>query len=70
MDRLLTQNEVAARLRVSVKTLTRWRAKGEGPLALCVGGSRWMYRESDVARYLDELVDEAEKESSKLRDEQ
>lgn len=42
--------ELAARLRVSIKTLAHWRCKGEGPRYLKVGG-RILYPQDEVAHY-------------------
>ena len=51
MDRLLTLEEFAARVRRPVATA--WRAMGTGPRSARISG-RVMYRESDVERWIDE----------------
>jgi predicted site-specific integrase-resolvase len=45
--RLLLQSELAARWRISPRTLERWRLTGEGP-RFCKIGGRVTYREEDV----------------------
>jgi DNA-binding transcriptional MerR regulator len=52
MDALLTQAEVAERLRRPVATLRFWRHKGTGPRSANVGG-RVLYRQSDVEAWLE-----------------
>jgi hypothetical protein len=48
----LTQNEVAARLQISPRTLERWRLlAGEAPLSWLKIGSVVRYRLSDVEEY-------------------
>jgi len=49
MQGLLTSQEVAILLGVSTATLSRWRAQGNGPPALSVGG---------VYRYRPALLEE------------
>ena len=46
----LTQQELAACWRISVRTLERWRWLGEGPQFIKVGG-RVVYRLEDVEAY-------------------
>ena len=46
----LNQVELAARLKISPRTLERWRWKGEGPTFLKIGG-RVVYRVDDVEAY-------------------
>jgi DNA-binding transcriptional MerR regulator len=53
MEALLTQAEVAERVRRPVATLRFWRHKGIGPKSANVGG-RVLYRESDVQKWLAE----------------
>ena len=43
----MTQPELAARWRISVRTLQRWHADGYGPPQLRIGG-RTLYRVGDV----------------------
>jgi Helix-turn-helix domain len=47
---MLTPPELAARWRMSVRTLDRWRAKKYGPAWLCLGG-RILYRRVDVEAF-------------------
>ena len=49
-DRHLTTRELAARWRLSLRTLERWRAEGYGPAWLTIGGSI-RYRLEDVLAY-------------------
>jgi excisionase family DNA binding protein len=51
-DVLLTEAEVAEMLRVSQRTVRRWRNEGSGPPALRVG-RRIRYRRSAVEAWLD-----------------
>ena len=48
--RLLLQSELAARWRISPRTLERWRFTGEGP-RFCKIGGRVTYREDDVIAF-------------------
>lgn len=51
-DELLTTAELAAELKVSPRTLQRWRAEGSGPPMVRVGrGVR--YRRRDVNAWLE-----------------
>jgi len=49
-DSHLTTRELAARWRLSARTLERWRAEGYGPTWLTIGGSV-RYRFGDVLAY-------------------
>ena len=51
-DVLLTEAEVAEMLRVSQRTVRRWRNEGTGPPALRIG-RRIRYRRSAVETWLD-----------------
>ena len=51
----INQKELAARWRISHRTLERWRWTGEGPKFLKVGG-RVVYRLSDVEEYEQSIV--------------
>jgi predicted DNA-binding transcriptional regulator AlpA len=53
-DRLLNQNEVAAILCLSPKTLEYYRWKGGGPNFVKMG-KLVRYRESEVQRYIQSL---------------
>ncbi|MCE8538174.1 helix-turn-helix domain-containing protein [Ruegeria pomeroyi] len=46
----LNQVELAARLKISPRTLERWRWTGEGPAFLKIGG-RVIYRLEDVEAF-------------------
>jgi predicted DNA-binding transcriptional regulator AlpA len=48
---LLTQDELAAELRIAGKTLENWRYLGRGPKYAKIG-SRIRYRRADVDRWL------------------
>jgi excisionase family DNA binding protein len=52
-DRLLTADEIAKRLRVSLETVRRWLRSGE-LRGFRPGGTKagWRVRESDLAEYL------------------
>ena len=52
-DELLTADELAEELKISPRTLERWRARGIGPAWVRVGRSP-RYRRSDVAEWLQE----------------
>lgn len=63
--RLLTSQEVATRLGVSLPTLSRWRAEGEGPAFLKLGRgpkAPVRYRAQELERYL--LACETRRESA------
>jgi predicted DNA-binding transcriptional regulator AlpA len=59
MVKLLTSQEVAAQLRVPVKTLHHWRRDGKGPKGKKMG-VRVVYREEDVQAWLDAQFDEGD----------
>lgn len=53
-DDLLTEREVADRLRVSEKTLQNWRWCGEGgPRAIKLGKRAVRYRRADVEAFIE-----------------
>jgi predicted DNA-binding transcriptional regulator AlpA len=52
MDRLLTSEEVAERLRRPVATVRFWRSTGKGPKGGNIGG-HVLYRESDVEAWIE-----------------
>ncbi len=56
MDSLLTLEEVAAQLRTPPATLRYWRHSGTGPKSFRLG-RRVMYREADVATWLQRQYD-------------
>ena len=51
----LSQHELARRLRLSVRTLERWRWLGQGPCFLKVG-NRIAYRLEDVERWEEDRL--------------
>jgi excisionase family DNA binding protein len=51
-EELLTQQQLADELQVSVRTLERWRQEGTGPAFVRVGRSP-RYRRSDIDAWLD-----------------
>jgi excisionase family DNA binding protein len=53
MRELLTSKEVATLLGVSTATLSRWRANGDGPPALSVGGI-YRYRPALIEKWIEE----------------
>lgn len=54
---LLSVEELAAGLQVPVKTIYRWRYRGEGPKSMRVG-RHVRFDPADVARWLDGLKSE------------
>jgi predicted site-specific integrase-resolvase len=48
----LTEPEAAEVIRVSARTLRRWRAKGTGPPVAGYAGRRALYRRSDLLSWL------------------
>ena len=60
------QVELAARLKISPRTLERWRWTGEGPAFLKIGG-RVVYRLEDVEAYENGRRCESTVQSTALR---
>jgi phage terminase Nu1 subunit (DNA packaging protein) len=52
-DELLTEQELADLLKVSVRTVRRWRAEGTGPPVVWAGSHRPRYWRSQVIRWLE-----------------
>jgi excisionase family DNA binding protein len=52
-DELLTQQQLAEELKVSLRTLERWRQQGTGPAYIRVGRFP-RYQRSDVNTWLDQ----------------
>ncbi|MGY2061402.1 helix-turn-helix transcriptional regulator [Nocardia gipuzkoensis] len=50
----LTRAEVAARAKLSPKTLANWASAGKGPRFFRIGGGRCRYRLDDVIAWEDE----------------
>jgi excisionase family DNA binding protein len=48
----LTEHEAAEVIRVSARTLRRWRIKGSGPPVAGYAGRRALYRRSDLLAWL------------------
>jgi hypothetical protein len=59
MDKLLTQAEVAERIRRPQKTLRYWRYLGTGPKGSNIAG-RILYKEADVEAWLQDQFAKAE----------
>lgn len=53
-DQLLTVDETAALLKISVEQLKEWRMRGEGPKILRLGHRTVRYRRSDIRAWMDE----------------
>ncbi len=53
-EQLMTEAEVAKRLRRSVATLRRWRRLGRGPKSVRLEGRGALYRPETVEQYLEE----------------
>ena len=58
MEKLLLIDEVAAQMRVTPSTVRRWLSesrKGQGcyPLSISPPGSKLLWRESDIAQYIE-----------------
>jgi excisionase family DNA binding protein len=51
-DKLLTQQQLADELEVSLRTLERWRQEGTGPAFILVGRSP-RYRRADIDAWLE-----------------
>jgi predicted site-specific integrase-resolvase len=51
-DRLLTRKEAAVRLGLAVVTLEAWASRGNRDLPYIRVGSKCMYAERDIERYL------------------
>jgi DNA-binding transcriptional MerR regulator len=49
---LLTEAEAAEVIRVSARTLRRWRVEGTGPPVAGYAGRRALYRRSDLLAWL------------------
>jgi hypothetical protein len=63
MDRLLTQAEVAERLRRPIATLRYWRYTHQGPQGVNIAG-RVLYKEQVVERWLEDQFAQAEAEEA------
>jgi excisionase family DNA binding protein len=48
---LMTTEEVSAQLRISVRTLKRWRSQGIGPVPVRMGAT-WLYPRTNVDAYI------------------
>jgi predicted DNA-binding transcriptional regulator AlpA len=60
MKTFISAQETAARLAISVATLTRWRKAGQGPPAYRIG-KMWKYDEAEVTAYIQSCRLEAER---------
>lgn len=52
LERLLTQEEVAEKLQVKIRTLQTWRATGRGPVTVRIG-QQVRYRQQDVEDWIN-----------------
>src|SRR5215831_21018675 len=68
--KLLTQQQVAARLGVSARTIEGWRARGVGPPFLRLSARAVRYRAVDLEQWLDQrrVVDQPRLENGGGRD--
>jgi predicted DNA-binding transcriptional regulator AlpA len=57
LERLLTQEELAERLQVKMRTVQTWRYQGKGPKVTKLG-PLVRYRPRDVEAWLDEIQSE------------
>lgn len=62
---LLTQAEAAELLRLSERTLERWRVVGGGPV-FCKLGKRVLYRRADLEKWIASHVVNSTSEASSL----
>jgi hypothetical protein len=53
IEQLCNEKELAAKLRVSLATVRKWRLEGSGPPFIKIG-PMVRYRPADVALYLDQ----------------
>jgi excisionase family DNA binding protein len=61
VDELLTEQELAALLKVSVRTVRAWRIEGTGPPSLRIGrGVR--YRRRDVDTWLEQQAEDRDQQ--------
>ena len=66
MTKLLTSEQAAEMLGISVQTLRTWRCKGNSPQYVRFGGlkSRCRYREEDINKWIeDRLVNSTSEET-------
>ncbi len=54
----LTREQLAGELRVTVRTLARWRWQRIGPKSVLLGGRR-LYRRADVVAWLEQQAEDA-----------
>lgn len=52
-DELMTPEQVAAALLLSIRTLAAWRSSSRNPIAYIKVGGRVRYRRSDVGAWLE-----------------
>jgi predicted DNA-binding transcriptional regulator AlpA len=57
-DRLLGVREAGPRLNLSSKTLQRMCTRGRSPVPARLTSAGWVFRESDITRYIDDLFAE------------
>lgn len=57
MDTLLTKQQLAGMLKISVKTVDLWIAKGYGPNPLKIG-RMVRFKEADIIKFIEESMKE------------
>ena len=70
VNTLLTEDEVAERLRISTRTLSKWRHRGEGPTAIRLTSRCVRYRPESVEAFLDRHEAERGRQTSKQQQSQ
>jgi predicted site-specific integrase-resolvase len=58
MPELLTINEAAERLRMTVRGLQKWHKEGRGPRAAVIAG-RLLYQAAEVERFIAEAFEQS-----------
>lgn len=61
MGELLTKQQLSEMLKISVKTVDLWIAKGYGPNPLKIG-RMVRFREADIIKFIDESMKEKKNE--------
>lgn len=63
---LLTQAETAELLRLSERTLERWRVSGDGPVFCKLGKKRVLYRRDDLEKWIASHLCHSTSEASSI----
>ncbi|MFJ4653780.1 helix-turn-helix transcriptional regulator [Nocardia sp. NPDC088792] len=58
-DDYMTRDQVAARWKLSPKTLSNWHHLGKGPRCFRLANGRYRYRTADVLAYEEHLLESA-----------